>query len=61
MNTWSLPHIKEELRSGSATVTARIQDTEDQLTLRPDFSEQEREILIAGGLLAFLRERADPR
>ncbi len=32
-----------------------LEDSGDELTLRHDFSEHEREILVAGGLLAYLR------
>jgi aconitate hydratase len=54
---WTLPEIKRELSEGAQTISARIEDTGDQLTLSHDFSEHEREILIAGGLLSYLRER----
>ncbi len=54
--TWTLPELKRELSEGSDTITARIEDEDQQLTLRHDFSESEREILIAGGLLSYLRE-----
>ena len=37
-------------------ITARIDDSGEELTLTHDFSEHEREILVAGGLLSFLRE-----
>jgi aconitate hydratase len=52
---WSLPKLREELESGSETITARIEDG-DEITLSHDFSEHEREILLAGGLLSYLRE-----
>jgi aconitate hydratase len=55
--TWILPEIHRELAEGAATITARIDDSGDELTLRHDFSEHEREILLAGGLLSFLRDR----
>ncbi len=56
---WKLPDIRQELADGSATITARIEDTDEQLTLAHDFSEHEREILVAGGLLAYLRAQGD--
>lgn len=53
---WSLPKLREELENGSDTITARIEDTGDELTLTHDFSENERQILVAGGLLSYLRD-----
>jgi aconitate hydratase len=53
---WSLPAVKRELAEGAETITARIEDTGDEVRLRHDFSADEREILIAGGLLAHLRD-----
>jgi aconitate hydratase len=55
--TWTLPELKRELADGADTVTARIEE-ESELTLRHDFSESERQILIAGGLLSHLRDGA---
>ena len=58
----SCPKLREELERGSETITARIEDTGDELTLRHDFSEHEREILVAGGLLVVpARARAGAR
>jgi aconitate hydratase len=54
---WVLPNIRQELTDGAETITAKIEDTGDELTLSHDFSEHEREILVAGGLLAYLREQ----
>ncbi len=54
---WSLPNIKQELAGGAETIAAKIEDTGDELALSHDFSEHEREILLAGGLLSYLRER----
>jgi aconitate hydratase len=53
---WSLPNLREELEQGSDTITAKI-DGDQEITLTHDFSDSEREILLAGGLLAYLRER----
>jgi aconitate hydratase len=53
--TWTLPNLKEELEQGSETITAKIEDTDEELALSHDFSEHEREILVAGGLLSYLR------
>ena len=53
---WEFPNLREQLEQGSETITARI-GGEQELTLCHDLSEHEREILVAGGLLAYLRER----
>ena len=53
---WSLPKLRDELEQASDTITARIEDSGDELVLSHDFSEHEREILLAGGLLPCLRE-----
>jgi aconitate hydratase len=53
---WTLPNIRQELQEGSDTITAKIDDG-PELTLTHDFSAHEREILIAGGLLSYLREQ----
>jgi aconitate hydratase len=54
--TWVLANLKHELEDGSETIAAKIEDDDTEITLRHDFSEHEREILIAGGLLAYLRD-----
>src|SRR4051794_25451668 len=54
---WKLPKLREELEAGSDTITARIEDTGDELTLRHDFTPKERDVLLCGGLLEFLRRR----
>jgi aconitate hydratase len=51
---WEFPKLREELEQGSDTITVRIDDG-DELELNQDFSEHEREILLAGGLLGYLR------
>ena len=53
---WKLPKLRSELEEGAETITAQIEGG-DELTLRHDFSEHEREILLAGGLLSYLRGR----
>jgi predicted aconitate hydratase len=55
--TWTFPELRRELLEGSDTIAARIEEGGGQLTLRHDLSESEREILIAGGLLSYLRDR----
>jgi hypothetical protein len=53
---WSLPSLREELESGSDTISALIEDSDEELSLSNDFSEHERSILLAGGLLSYLRD-----
>jgi aconitate hydratase len=55
--TWTLPNIREELEGGAEQITARIGESDEELKLDHDFSEHEREILLAGGLLSYLREQ----
>jgi aconitate hydratase len=55
--TWTFPNIRKELEQGAETISAKIEDSGDELTLRHDFSEHEREILVAGGLLSYLRDQ----
>jgi aconitate hydratase len=54
--TWTLPNLKQELSEGADKITAKIDDDGD-ITLTHDLSESEREILIAGGLLSYLRDK----
>jgi aconitate hydratase len=53
--TWTLPEIRRDLTEGAEPITARIDDSGEELMLGHDFSEHEREILLAGGLLSYLR------
>jgi aconitate hydratase len=53
--TWEFPKLNQQLRDGSETVTARIQETGEELSLAVEANAGEREILICGGLLAYLR------
>ncbi len=53
--TWELADLKRELEDGAEEIRARIEDSDDTLTLTHDFSQHEREILVAGGLLSYLR------
>ena len=42
-------------QDGSETLTARIKETGDELRLVVEANDNEREILVAGGLLSYLR------
>ncbi len=52
--TWTFPQIRRELQDGAERITVEIDG--EQLQLSHDFSEHEREILVAGGLLSYLRD-----
>jgi aconitate hydratase len=54
--TWSLPSVKRELEEGADEITVRIDESGDELKLTHDFAPKEREILIEGGLLHYLKE-----
>ncbi len=51
---WEFPQLRDQLEQGSGSITVRI-DNGDELELSQDFSEHERQILLAGGLLSYLR------
>jgi aconitate hydratase len=53
--TWEFPKLKQEIQDGSETLTARIKETGDELRLVVEANDSEREILVAGGLLSYLR------
>jgi aconitate hydratase len=53
---WSLPKLRDELEAGSDTITARIDDG-DEITLKHDFTPKERDVLLCGGLLEYLRRQ----
>ena len=56
--TWSLPRVRDELAAGNERVTAVIEDSGEELELEHDFAPREREILLCGGMLEYLRRAA---
>ena len=48
--------MKRELEEGADEITVRIEDTGDEFTVTHDFAPKEREILVEGGLLHYLKE-----
>jgi aconitate hydratase len=54
--TWELVRLREELEQGAETISAQV-DGERELTLRHDFTDKERDVLLSGGLLAYLSDR----
>lgn len=57
--TWSLPRVREELEEGSDGITVRIEESGEELSVTHDFAPKERQILIEGGLLRYLREHGE--
>jgi len=53
---WVLPNLKQELEDGSDDITVRIEESGDEFVVTHDFAPKEREILVEGGLLAYLKE-----
>jgi aconitate hydratase len=54
---WELPGIRNRLENGDEEVTLKKGDVE--VTLLAEFSQRERDILLAGGILRQLREKAE--
>jgi aconitate hydratase len=55
--TWELPEIRNRLENGDEEVPLKKED--DEVTLLAEFSQRERDILLAGGILRQLREKAE--
>ncbi|HLM25914.1 MAG TPA: aconitate hydratase [Thermoleophilaceae bacterium] len=55
---WKLPRVKEELEEGSEDITVETKDGEE-FKVTHDFAPAEREILVDGGLLHYLKERGE--
>ncbi|MEA2377665.1 MAG: aconitate hydratase [Thermoleophilaceae bacterium] len=55
--TWTLANVRQELADGADEITVRIEESPDELTLTHDFAAKEREILLHGGLLHYLKEQ----
>src|SRR3954453_8405692 len=55
--TWTLPKVKQELEEGADEITVKIDESGDEFTVEHDFAPKEREILVEGGLLHYLREQ----
>jgi aconitate hydratase len=56
--TWKFPNLHEELENGSDEITGEI-DGVGEIKLKHEFSEHERQILVAGGLLSYLRNQRE--
>jgi aconitate hydratase len=55
--TWELPEIRNRLENGDVEVPLKKED--DEITLLAEFSQRERDILLAGGILRQLREKVE--
>ena len=55
---WRLPRLREELESGADEITVEIEGR-GEIKLAADLAPSEREILLAGGLLSYLREHGE--
>jgi aconitate hydratase len=54
---WELPGIRNRLENGDEEVPLKKGD--DEITLLAEYSQRERDILLAGGILRQLREKAE--
>jgi aconitate hydratase len=55
--TWELPEIRDRLKNGDEEVPLKKEG--DEITLLAEYSQRERDILLAGGILRQLREKAE--
>jgi aconitate hydratase len=56
--TWVLDDIRDQLSSDADEIVARIEGSDDEIRLNHDFAPKEREVLLAGGLLAYLKSES---
>jgi aconitate hydratase len=52
---WTLPNVREELSEGADEITVEVEDGES-FKVTHDFAPKEREVLVEGGLLHWLKE-----
>jgi aconitate hydratase len=52
---WEIPDLRDTLERGESECIVHNVETSEQLSLQASFSPQERQILLAGGLLAYNR------
>jgi aconitate hydratase len=55
--TWTLPDVRRELADGTDEITVRIEESGHEFSVTHDFAAKEREILLSGGLLHYLKEQ----
>ena len=56
---WSLPRIREELEQGADDIIVRDEDSGEEFEVTHDFAPTEREMLLLGGLLNYLKEKGE--
>jgi aconitate hydratase len=56
--TWTLPDVRRELAEGSEEITVRT-ESGDEMKLTHDLAPKEREVLVSGGLLHYLKEHGE--
>jgi aconitate hydratase len=57
-DTWTLPNVRQELQNGADEIVVQIEESGDEFTVTHDFAPKEREILLSGGLLHYLKQQA---
>src|SRR6059058_444153 len=55
---WKLPNIKQELENGAEDIMVEVEDGEP-FKVTHDFAPKEREVLVEGGLLHWLKEHGE--
>jgi hypothetical protein len=50
--------VRQELANGADEIGVRIEESGDEFTVTHDLAPKEREILLSGGLLHYLKEQA---
>jgi aconitate hydratase len=55
--TWTLPQLRQQLEEGADEITVRIEGSGDAFAVTHDFAAKERDILIHGGLLSYLKQQ----
>jgi predicted aconitate hydratase len=55
--TWILARVREELADGADEITVRIEESGDEFAVTHDFAAKERDILLHGGLLSYLKQQ----
>src|SRR5829696_197717 len=56
---WSLPRIREELEQGTDDIIVRDEGSGEEFEVTHDFAPTEREMLLLGGLLNYLKEKGE--
>jgi aconitate hydratase len=56
--TWTLPDVRQELADGAEEITVEVEDGEP-FKVTHDFAPKEREVLVEGGLLHWLKEHGE--